>query len=329
MHRIAAFVDTALDRTVRARLHPDRARGAPAAADLAGRPASRARWPARVAVGHRRELGPRDRHRRGARRARCRGGAGGPRHRQGRAASRDEILGRHARSPGSTYGAATCPTSTTYAASSRSSTLEHVDVLVHNAGAMPPSRTESPQGHEMTMALHVLGPVLMTDLLAAAAARRPGGLRDLRWDVRPAAARRRPGVPASATTRRPPPTPAASAPRSSCCRSSQRAVGHEASSVHATHPGWADTPGVTESLPTFNKVTRPAAARRRVRRRHDRVARRDRAGAARRRALARPAAAADPAAPQDPHRRRRAGPDRGRGSLSLESREASGDRGSR
>ena len=37
------------------------------------------------------------------------------------------------------------------------------DVLVHNAGAMPPTRTESPQGHELTMALHVLAPVLMTD----------------------------------------------------------------------------------------------------------------------------------------------------------------------
>ena len=36
---------------------------------------------------------------------------------------------------------------------------------MHNAGAMPATRTESPQGHELTMALHVLGPVLMTELL--------------------------------------------------------------------------------------------------------------------------------------------------------------------
>ena len=43
--------------------------------------------------------------------------------------------------------------------------LPHLDVLVHNAGAMPPQRTESKQGHELTMALHVLGPVLMTELL--------------------------------------------------------------------------------------------------------------------------------------------------------------------
>ena len=26
---------------------------------------------------------------------------------------------------------------------------------------------------------------------------------------------------------------------------------------HAMHPGWADTPGVAASLPTFRKITRP------------------------------------------------------------------------
>ena len=40
-----------------------------------------------------------------------------------------------------------------------------LDGLVHNAGAMPPERTDSRQGHEMTMAIHVLGPLLMTELL--------------------------------------------------------------------------------------------------------------------------------------------------------------------
>jgi hypothetical protein len=27
--------------------------------------------------------------------------------------------------------------------------------------------------------------------------------------------------------------------------------------VHATHPGWADTPGVADSLPTFHRLTGP------------------------------------------------------------------------
>ena len=40
--------------------------------------------------------------------------------------------------------------------------------LIHNAGALPETRTTSAQGHEMTMALHVLGPVLMTELLLPA-----------------------------------------------------------------------------------------------------------------------------------------------------------------
>ena len=43
--------------------------------------------------------------------------------------------------------------------------VHRVDVLVHNAGALPPERTESPDGHEVTVATHVLGPVLLTDLL--------------------------------------------------------------------------------------------------------------------------------------------------------------------
>ena len=33
---------------------------------------------------------------------------------------------------------------------------------------MPPTRTESAQGHELTMSLHVLGPLLMTELLRPA-----------------------------------------------------------------------------------------------------------------------------------------------------------------
>ena len=47
-----------------------------------------------------------------------------------------------------------------------------LDALVHNAGSMPPERTVSPQGHELTMAVHVLGPVVMTEELLPAL--RPG-----------------------------------------------------------------------------------------------------------------------------------------------------------
>jgi len=35
--------------------------------------------------------------------------------------------------------------------------------VVHNAGVMPPERTESPQGLELSMAVHLVGPVVMTE----------------------------------------------------------------------------------------------------------------------------------------------------------------------
>ncbi|MBB6627209.1 SDR family NAD(P)-dependent oxidoreductase [Nocardioides sp. KIGAM211] len=133
---------------------------------------------------------------------------------------------------------------------------ERVDVLVHNAGAMPPRRTESPQGHELTMALHVLGPVLMTELLRP---RLLGGrvlmvtsggmygqkLRDddleyLKGDYKPATAYAR-----------------SKRAQVELLPVLEQRWSPEGTTVHATHPGWADTPGVVDSLPTFHKVTGP------------------------------------------------------------------------
>jgi len=47
---------------------------------------------------------------------------------------------------------------------------QQLDVLVHNAGALPESRTETDEGHEVTLATHVLGPVLLTEQLTPALA---------------------------------------------------------------------------------------------------------------------------------------------------------------
>ncbi|GAA2146652.1 SDR family NAD(P)-dependent oxidoreductase [Nocardioides koreensis] len=133
---------------------------------------------------------------------------------------------------------------------------EHLDVLVHNAGAMPPERTESAQGHELTMALHVLGPVLMTELLrprlgdARVVMVTSGGMygQRLRADD--------PGY-----------LQGDYSPTTAYARSKRAQVellpvldqrwGGSGISVHVTHPGWADTPGVVDSLPTFHRVTGP------------------------------------------------------------------------
>jgi len=42
-----------------------------------------------------------------------------------------------------------------------------VDVLIHNAGVLPATRQESPEGLELTLATNVIGPFLLTHLLQA------------------------------------------------------------------------------------------------------------------------------------------------------------------
>ncbi|HET7691352.1 MAG TPA: SDR family NAD(P)-dependent oxidoreductase [Nocardioidaceae bacterium] len=127
--------------------------------------------------------------------------------------------------------------------------------VVHNAGAMPPERTESRQGHEQTMALHVLGPVLMTELLlprlepgARVVLVTSGGMysQRLRDDDPQFLQGDYSGVTAYARSKRAQvellPVLAARWP---------------GVVVAATHPGWADTPGVAESLPRFRRITGP------------------------------------------------------------------------
>ena len=43
--------------------------------------------------------------------------------------------------------------------------IEALHGLVHNAGVMPKERDETPQGHELQLACHVLGPQVMTERL--------------------------------------------------------------------------------------------------------------------------------------------------------------------
>lgn len=133
---------------------------------------------------------------------------------------------------------------------------DRVDVLVHNAGVMPPERTESPQGHEQTMAVHVLGPVLMTDLLTD---RMPGGRVVLVTSGGMYAQRLRDDDPEYLDGRYSPTTAYARSKRAQVelLPLLQRRWATARLDVHATHPGWADTPGVAESLPGFRRLTGP------------------------------------------------------------------------
>lgn len=134
-----------------------------------------------------------------------------------------------------------------------------LDILVHNAGALPSERTETPQRHETTLAIHVLGPLRMTEsllpALAAAGQSRvvfvaSGGMYSQQLPVddleyRTGTYR---GATAYARTKR---AQVALLPILAA-----RWAG-EGVAVYGMHPGWADTPGVASSLPGFHRVTGP------------------------------------------------------------------------
>lgn len=141
-----------------------------------------------------------------------------------------------------------------------------LDALVHNAGALLATQTWSPQGHEVTYASMVLAPALLTEILVPLLARsartdleppRPGrvvlvssgGMYTQRLDVvDPESERGYRGSVAYAKAKR---AQVVLAERWAARYADRGVV------VHAMHPGWASTPGVHASLPTFEKVMGP------------------------------------------------------------------------
>lgn len=133
-----------------------------------------------------------------------------------------------------------------------------IDVLVHNAGALTADRRVAPDGTELTVASQVVGPFLLTSLLLPQLrAAEPGrvltmssggmyatGLTvshlqmgdDYKGSEQYARAKR-----AQVTLNE---------------MWAQRIDPHEVV-FHAVHPGWADTPGVEASLPTFRRIVGP------------------------------------------------------------------------
>ena len=135
--------------------------------------------------------------------------------------------------------------------------VSSLDVLVHNAGALYDTRRESTDGIELTLQVHVVAPFLLTaelvEPLAAAGGRiitvasggmytQPLTLDDLQ------SAHDYKGT-----------TAYARAKRAQVLLTEEWAerLAPRGITVHAMHPGWADTPGVTASLPGFAKVTGP------------------------------------------------------------------------
>lgn len=134
-----------------------------------------------------------------------------------------------------------------------------IHVLVNNAGVLSAERTTSDDGIELTFATNVVGTFALTEglrdrLVGSAPARiitvSSGGMysQRLRLDDLQSERGEYAGAAVYARTKR---------AQVVLTEWWARELAHAGVVAHAMHPGWADTPGVQSSLPTFRRITGP------------------------------------------------------------------------
>ena len=136
--------------------------------------------------------------------------------------------------------------------------LSEINILVHNAGALTRSRVTTRQGLELTTAVHLVGPYLLTSLiepeLIGGRARviwvTSGGMYaeplDLDWLASPGPAYD--GVKVYAKVKR---------AQVSLVERWAPALASRGVTMTVMHPGWVDTPGLRSSLPAFRRIVGP------------------------------------------------------------------------
>lgn len=143
-------------------------------------------------------------------------------------------------------------------ASSFNAEISKLDALVNNAGVMPAVRKRSGDGIELSFATNVTGPFLLSlELLPALRAAAPGrvvnvssgGMYGAKLDAGDIQLEHCDYDPVRfyAHTKR------CEVILTELCQERLS----EGVTFHSTHPGWADTPGVQDSLPAFRKVMGP------------------------------------------------------------------------
>jgi len=136
---------------------------------------------------------------------------------------------------------------------------DRLDVLAHNAGALTSDRREAPDGTEATVASQVVGPFLLTALLVDRLAKSSpsrvltmssGGMYTAGLTVTQLEMSESDYSGTDQYSR---------AKRAQVTLNEMWAerFGQRGIHFHALHPGWADTPGVDDALPTFAKVVGP------------------------------------------------------------------------
>jgi NAD(P)-dependent dehydrogenase (short-subunit alcohol dehydrogenase family) len=134
-----------------------------------------------------------------------------------------------------------------------------IHVLINNAGALFPERGETSEGIEQTLALNLLGHFLLTNLLIprlveSAPSRiinvASGGMYGQRISIGNLQSDRGEykGAAVYARTKR---------GQVILTEMWAEQLKDQGVTVASMHPGWADTPGVVHSLPTFYKITKP------------------------------------------------------------------------
>lgn len=137
--------------------------------------------------------------------------------------------------------------------------VPRLDVLIHNAGALTHDLCYTADGLEVTAQVHVVAPFLLTTALFPILRATPdarvitvssGGMYTKRLDLDALAA---PVIPFNGVRTY------ANAKRAQVVLNElwSQYAGGSGVVFHAMHPGWADTPGVRESLPRFRALMGP------------------------------------------------------------------------
>jgi dehydrogenase/reductase SDR family member 12 len=134
-----------------------------------------------------------------------------------------------------------------------------IDVLIHNAGALATRRSTNGDGVESTIASQVLGPFALTGrLLGALSNSRPGRVLTMSSGGMYASALSVDRMQMTDDNYRAS-VQYARAKRAQVTLNEMWAQRVDPSEIvfQAMHPGWADTPGIEGSLPTFHRLVKP------------------------------------------------------------------------
>jgi NAD(P)-dependent dehydrogenase (short-subunit alcohol dehydrogenase family) len=166
----------------------------------------------------------------------------------------EEAVGRvQAAVPGADVRPQACDLSSLHAVRAFAARELRFDVLVNNAGVMPPERRRSVDGHELMFATHVLAPLALTVLLL------PGRVINVSSGGMYTQSLPNDGDWESDHTPYSPKKLYARTKREEIVITEMLAerLRGRGVVVHAMHPGWADTEGLQRAMPSFQKAIRP------------------------------------------------------------------------